>query len=136
MGRFVLSNAMAWHEHSCEFQFGRTLVWVMASPLGGVDLDRAERMFDEVWGAIPSVLAAAERASRAQVPGFWEDHDGAGAAGDPLAVWGIWIGESVEYEVGENFDLIRPGPTQPPEFPDDSSIMVSRSPDGTLRVLG
>ena len=90
-------------------------------------------------GAIPAVVSAAEKVSRAQLPEFWMAHDNAGTAGDRLAVWGVWIDPisgSVDHEVGRNFDSMHHVPTHLPEMPDDFSIMVTRAPDGSLQVRG
>ena len=110
-----------------EFQLGQVLVWVITPPFAIPDtgLERAERMFDEVWGAIPTVVSAAEKVSRAQLPEFWMAHDDAGTAGDRLAVWGMWIDPingSVDYEVGENFEPMHHVTAHLPEMPDDSRI--------------
>ena len=140
MTRFASSNALTVYRDSYEFQFGRVLVYVITPPfaLPATGLERAERMFDEVWGAIPTVVSAAEKVSRAQLPEFWMAHDDAGTAGDRLAVWGMWIDPisgSVDYEVGRNFDSMHHVPTYLPEMPDDFSIMVTRAPDGSLQIL-
>ncbi len=140
MTRFARASALTVYKDRYEFQFGRVLVWVITPPFAIPDtgLERAERMFDEVWGAIPAVVSAAEKESRAQFPGYWVAHDEAGTAGDRLAVWGLWIDPisgSVDYEVGENFEPMHHVPSHLPEMPDDSNIMVTRTPDGSLQIL-
>ena len=55
MTRFASSNALNVYRDSYEFQFGRVLVYVITSPFASpaTGLERAERMFDEVWGLSP-----------------------------------------------------------------------------------
>ena len=130
MTRFARTNALTVYEDRYEFQFGRVLVWVLTPPFAIPDtgLEGAEQMFDEVWGAIPAVVSAAEKESRAQLPGYWMAHDKAGTAVDRLAVWGMWIDPisgSVDYEVGENFEPMHHVPSHLPGMPDNSNIMVT-----------
>jgi hypothetical protein len=139
MRRFAPSNALTIYRDRYEFQFGRVLVCVITPPfvIPNIGLEWAERMFDEVWGAIPAVISVAEMESRAQLPEFWEAHDEAGTAGDRMAVWWVCIDPIsglVDYEIGQNFDSIHQVLKDLPELDEDSNITVTRAPDESLRI--
>lgn len=137
MSRPYLTNALGSYPDREEFQVGRVIVWVRIPSHAGRSmwLERADQLFEEVWQAVPEVLSAAERESRALIPEFWKAHDEAGTAGEHLAVRGIWIDPATgvaDYEVGCNHDSENPSGLS--ELPDGYSILVSRSAGGDLLV--
>jgi hypothetical protein len=139
MTRLRRSNTLGSYPDREEFQVERVIVWVEVPPHGIRDtwLERADRMFDEVWQAVPAVVAAAQQESRALFPEYWEARDRSGAAGERLAVRGIWIDPadgSAEYDVAANSDSAPDDSTPPPALPADHSISVSRRPDGSLHA--
>jgi len=141
MTRLKPSNAIGSYPDREEFQVGRVIVWVEIPPHGSraTWLERADRMFGEVWRAIPAVVSAAQRESRALIPEYWKAHDEAGSTGERLAAWGIWIdplGGTATYEVGRNWDFDPKDPTRLPELPDGHCITVSRDPGSELMARG
>jgi hypothetical protein len=76
-----------------EFQVGRVIVWVTIPPDGNraAWVEQANPLFENVWQAIPAVVAHAQQVSRTRLPEFWKQYDDAGTADEPLTVSGIWL---------------------------------------------
>jgi hypothetical protein len=141
MAQQHLSNPIGSYPDREEFQVGRVIVWVELPSHGSraAWLKQANLIFEGVWRDVPTVVSAAQQASRALIPEFWKGHDEAGTASEQLVVWGIWIDSaegSADYEVGRNHGFSRKNWTHLPELPDDYSIVVSRDPHGGLHVRG
>jgi hypothetical protein len=123
MKRLHDSNRLGSYLDGEEFQIERVIVWVCIPPHGSRVgwLDRADRLFDEIWRAIPDVLFVARAASRAQIGDPRKTLDEASVAGDQSAVRGIWIDPvsgSADYDVAEGDDY------------DGKSVMVTRDLGG------
>jgi hypothetical protein len=139
MNRLHDSNRLGSYLDREEFQIERVIVWVDIPPHGNRTgwLERADRVFDEIWRAIPDVVSAARLGPGAQVADPGKTHDEAGVSSERLAVRGIWIDPvngSAQYEVGAECGYDGGDAIEPPGRPDGRSVMVHRDPGGELLV--
>jgi hypothetical protein len=94
----------------CEYQFGRTLVYVQY-PKGqprGPYIAKAQENLGQVWADIANAIRFAEELSRGLIPGFWEAHDKSQRAGERFSVYAIHygVGDAFSgYTVGQNHDF-------------------------------
>lgn len=120
-----------------EYQIGGTLVWVL---FGGPEqqvaaLEAACQQFPSIWTAIPAVISEAERASRVELPEFWQMHEAADTSSEVLSVWGIWIepvSGTATYEVSTNHAFDPPPQVELSSFPEESSVMIERNKEGVI----
>lgn len=120
-----------------EYQIGRTLVWVL---FGGPEqqvaaLESACQQFPSIWTAIPAAISEAERASRVELPEFWQMHEAAGTSSGVLSVWGIWI-EPVSgiatYEVSTDHAFEPPSQVELSPLPAENFVMIERNKEGVI----
>ena len=106
-----------------------------AVPIGWSERIGSDRIFEEIWQAVPAVLLVAEQESRALIPEFWRARDEAATAGTRLSVCGVWIDPvsgSADYEVSGNPFDTHDNSLHLPVLPENHRVLVSRSADGAL----
>jgi hypothetical protein len=121
-----------------EYQVERVIVNIQIPVHGSRQmwLERGRRLFPDAWRAIPSVIDAAERASRDELPTSWQHIDLQAESVRPLVVYGMWIEpatEKVTYRVGLNFEFDFENRS---DFPEDYFVSVERDTEGNLRAFG
>jgi hypothetical protein len=139
MKRLHASTKLGSYSDREEFQVERVIVWVNIPPHGDrtIWLERADRIFGEVWRAIPDVVSVARLGLSAPEGDLGRSHDEMEVASERLAVMGIWIDPingSAEYEVGADYGCDGVDLVDPSGIEDSLSVMVYRDPDGELTV--
>ncbi len=134
MARSKLGGALGVYIDRLEFQVDRVLVNIEIPQHGNRTewVAQGEKVFDEVWGAIPDVLSLGEGMLGQEFGEDWIEGDG-----KFLSVYGIWINpttSSAAYHLAENPDFR--WPTTPPvhSIPEDYEIWIRRDSKGILSI--